>query len=102
MPQLPHVEELLKDYQDGKIYRRVGFHTYRYKVGLGGAMVFLGFPNEIVFWCLYILLKMSFGHLFGFQFQILEETQVVEEKNQKPLLLLYVVCQSCAMLCLCT
>lgn len=54
MPQLPHVEELLKDYQDGKIYRRVGFHTYRYKVGLGGAMVFLGFPNEIVFWCLYI------------------------------------------------
>ena len=52
MPQLPHVEELLKDYQDGKIYRRVGFHTYRYKVGLEGAMVFLGFPNEIVFWCL--------------------------------------------------
>lgn len=48
MPQLPHVEELLKDYQDGKIYRRVGFHTYRCKVGLGGAMavVFLGFPNE--------------------------------------------------------
>lgn len=28
MPQLPHVEELLKDYQDGKIYRRVGFDTY--------------------------------------------------------------------------
>ena len=41
-------------------------------------------------------MKISFGDLFGFQFQILEKTQVVKENNQKPLLLLYVVCQSFA------
>jgi len=51
---------------------------------------------KLCFGALHLIELISFGHLFGFQFQILEKTQVVKENHQKPLLLLYVVCQSCA------